>query len=153
MRYNLDLFPDIHNTNKLCERVSHHWQSMTSQLTVASLIIWSSLSLWLFSEDASSVLLKNRTNVPRDVACSIPVVRLLTSLIETYIRETDQWISLETHASSFLRKSTVPIPSISVSFIFEKIGWRFSIRAARFAKPWTLSEVSWAVSCLVRSVS
>jgi hypothetical protein len=47
--------------------------------------------LWLFSEDVSSVLLKNRTNAVRDaIACSISVAKLLISLTEKYIRETDQ---------------------------------------------------------------
>jgi hypothetical protein len=121
-------------------------QSTVNLLTLALLIIRSSLPLWLFSEDASSGLLKKRTNVPREVVCSISAVRLLISLTVKYIRETNQRISEDTHTSNFSKKSTTSVLALSISnsFTFEKLGWRSFIRVARFAKlePCTLSEVS-----------
>jgi hypothetical protein len=97
MSPNLDVFLDIMdllvgiNTNDKLYHCSKGWlvaivQSTTNQLTVALLMIRSRLSLWLFSEDASSALLKNRTNVPRDaIACSISAVRALISLTEKLV--------------------------------------------------------------------
>ena len=105
---NLDFLLYINGDNKLYRQnkgsLASAIQLRMTRLTVASLIILSRLSLWLFSEDVSSMLLKNRTSAPRDVACSISALKLLISLAGKCVRRSINEY-LDTHTLPAFREN------------------------------------------------